>query len=308
MPPTKKTADGPREDGVGEQKKRTCFVVAPIGGDGTDTRKRSDQVLRHIIDPVLAELDFDPAVRADRINDGGLITRQVIDHLFTSDLVVADLTDHNPNVFYELALRHAFQKPFVQLVVGKSHSPLPFDVAEQRTIFFDHTDLDDVEAAKVTLAEYVKASMAPGADVESPVSRSMELLTLKGSSNPEDRGQAEIIEMLEDLRSQMVRSNRSSSNSRSEADAQAMRRTLENLARVGALTQEQHLHTLIDADTSGSHDEWARKLFRLSSRSRHPTLTDDEMTARAANTAAAAALREARWRARNDLDPKPDGA
>lgn len=269
MSAAKNSPDKPSPDLPAELPKRTCFVVAPIGGDGTDTRRRSDQVLRHIIDPVLSELNFEDAVRADRITDGGLITRQVIDHLFTADLVIADLTDHNPNVFYELALRHAFQKPFVQLVVGKSHAPLPFDVAEQRTIFFDHTDLDDVERAKATLAEYVKATMEPGADVESPVSRSMELLTLKGSSNPEDRGQADIIEMLEDLRSQMVRVNHGYTRAAADADVYAMRRTIEKLARTGALAENVHLGHLIDSSTSSDHDEWARRLMRLASHSRH---------------------------------------
>lgn len=256
MSAAKNTSDD-RKKGAEGAARRTCFVVAPIGGDGTDTRRRSDQVLRHIIDPVLAELDFDSAVRADRITDGGLITRQVIDHLFEADLVIADLTDHNPNVFYELALRHAFQKPFVQLVVGKSHAQLPFDVAEQRTIFFDHTDLDDVERAKTTLRDYVTATMEPGADVESPVSRSMELLSLKGSSNPEDRGQANIIEMVEDLRSLMLRERHREPVTDSASDIHALRTFVERVAARG-LVSLSDLRSLETGVTSHAHDMWAR--------------------------------------------------
>ena len=49
-----------------------------------------------------------------------------------ADLVVADLTDHNPNVFYELAIRHALQLPLVQLI--DSAQDLPFDIKAMRTV------------------------------------------------------------------------------------------------------------------------------------------------------------------------------
>lgn len=277
----------------GDNSKRSCFVVAPIGGDGTDTRRRSDQVLRHVIDPVLGDLNFEPAVRADRITDGGLITRQVIDHILTADLVIADLTDHNPNVFYELALRHAFQKPFVQLVVGKAHVPLPFDVAEQRTIFFDHTDLDDVERAKKTLSDYVKATMEPGADVESPVSHTMDLMTLRGSSNPEDRSQADIIEMLEDIRTAMLRTGRGAESPAPKADVTTMRRCLEELSARGMLSREQVLR-LVNGYTSDDHDAWALGLSFFEPRPANATQWSKSEEAAASRQKAKDALRETR--------------
>jgi len=241
---------------------RTCFVVAPIGGDGTDIRRRSDQVLRYIIDPVLSKLNFAPAVRADKMTAGGLITRQVIDQILTADLVVADLTGHNPNVFYELALRHAFRKPFVQLAVGKTRERLPFDVQEQRTIFFDHTDLDDVELAKATFEDYVSSAMEPGADIESPVSQTVDLMSLRSSDDPEQRGQADIIEMLEDLRQVVTRNERTSEPSSPSADVIALRFLVEQLASRGELRRSQHL-LLTNADTSTGHDRWVRSLLDL---------------------------------------------
>jgi hypothetical protein len=53
------------------------------------------------------------AIRADRISKGGIITDQVIQQVVEAPLVIADLTDGNGNVFYELALRHAIQKPVI---------------------------------------------------------------------------------------------------------------------------------------------------------------------------------------------------
>lgn len=127
------------------EKKKKCFVIAPIGEEKSETRKRSDQVLRHIISPAAEKCGYD-TVRADEIDRPGIITSQVIQRVVDDDLVVADLTDSNPNVFYELAIRHALGKPLVQII--KKGENIPFDVAGTRTISVDHKDLDNAEAAK----------------------------------------------------------------------------------------------------------------------------------------------------------------
>src|SRR2546429_1032489 len=94
---------------------KTCFVVGPIGDEGTPTRERADALLEFIVKRVLEAPPFDMAVRrADEIQKPGLITQQVIERVVNADLVAADLTDHNPNAFYELALRHVTRKPVVQ--------------------------------------------------------------------------------------------------------------------------------------------------------------------------------------------------
>src|ERR1043165_4065514 len=77
---------------------KICFVIAPIGVPDSDTRKRSDQVLKHVIRPAAISCGY-KAIRADQIDKPGLITSQVIQHIVTDALVVADLTERNPNVF-----------------------------------------------------------------------------------------------------------------------------------------------------------------------------------------------------------------
>ncbi len=78
-------------------------------------------------------------VRADHIDNPGLITGQVIQHLLRSRLVIADLSFHNPNVFYELAIRHATGKPTV--LVCRAQDALPFDISDLRTVRIDMTDI-----------------------------------------------------------------------------------------------------------------------------------------------------------------------
>ena len=82
----------------------TCFYVTPIGDDGSEERKHSDLFLGSIIEPALEQFQL-KVVRADAIDKPGVITRQIIDYLLRARLVVADLSFHNPNVFYELAIR-----------------------------------------------------------------------------------------------------------------------------------------------------------------------------------------------------------
>jgi hypothetical protein len=79
--------------------RKTCFFIAPIGLEGSDVRVRSDQVLKHIVAPAARECGYD-TIRADQISEPGIITSQVIQHVVEDPLVVADLTDRNPNVFY----------------------------------------------------------------------------------------------------------------------------------------------------------------------------------------------------------------
>ena len=108
-----------------DESRKICFVIAPIGEPDSDTRRRSDQVLRHIIRPAVETKGY-TSIRADEISEPGIITSQVIQHVVDAPLIVADLTERNPNGFYELAVRHAIRKPFIH-IIDKGES-IPFDV------------------------------------------------------------------------------------------------------------------------------------------------------------------------------------
>jgi len=123
-------------------EKKTCFIVTPIGADDSLIRRRADGVIDAVIEPVLEEMGIDVVV-AHRMNEGGSITRQVIQSIINAELVVANLTDLNPNVMYELAVRHAIRKPLVQIC--EKGTALPFDINEQRTIFYTNDMKGSVE-------------------------------------------------------------------------------------------------------------------------------------------------------------------
>jgi hypothetical protein len=183
-------------------QEKSCFVISPIGEPDSETRKRSDQVLKHVIRPAANSCGY-KTVRADEIDKPGMITSQVIQHVVNDALVVADLTERNPNVFYELAIRHALRKPLVQII--RKGEAIPFDVAGTRTIYVDHKDLDSVEGAKNEIIEQIKALEKDSSDMETPISVSLDLQLLRQSEKPEERSLADLVAAVVDLRAGLSR-------------------------------------------------------------------------------------------------------
>lgn len=131
----------------GEKK---CFFVCPIGLENSDSRRRSDEILDYVLKPVLERYTVQ---RADQIASPGMITNDIVHHLIHDDLVIADLTDHNPNVMYELAVRHAYRKPVIQMI--SRDQVIPFDVGNQRTIFYDIGHPSSTEELKKSLRKVI---------------------------------------------------------------------------------------------------------------------------------------------------------
>lgn len=132
---------------------RICFVVCPIGSEGSETRKNSDQLLKHILQPVCKECDFE-CIRVDELNDNNSITDTILKYLENADLVIADLSNHNPNAFYELGYRTALKKPTIH--IKNDVDTIPFDVAGIRTITYNLKDLDKVAEAKERLTKTIQ--------------------------------------------------------------------------------------------------------------------------------------------------------
>lgn len=148
-----------------------CFLISPIGGEQDIERKHANLVMASLVEPALDGFDL-RLVRADRISKPGLITAQIIDHLVRSPLVVADLSYGNPNVYYELALRHAVRKPVVQII--RSADRLPFDVGQFRTVVIDMTDIytlvPQIDTYRAEITRQCRAALEAEGVAESPLS------------------------------------------------------------------------------------------------------------------------------------------
>lgn len=113
---------------------KRCFVISPIGQPNSEVRAHADAVLEYIIEPALRELGIE-AVRADRLAEPGLITEQMIAAILGYELCIVDLSGHNPNVFYELAMAQAAARPVV--ILKRAGESIPFDVKDYRLIEYD---------------------------------------------------------------------------------------------------------------------------------------------------------------------------
>lgn len=161
------------------QFESTCFYIAPIGEEGSEARKHSDLFLGSIVEPAMEQFQLN-VIRADAIDKPGVITRQIIDYIMRSRLVIADLSFHNPNVFYELALRHAVKLPIVQLI--RASDKVPFDVNQMRTIQIDTTDIyslvPKIDSYRSEVSNQVRRALEPDHIVDTPISTYFPNLTV----------------------------------------------------------------------------------------------------------------------------------
>jgi len=111
-----------------------CFVLMPFGSKPDPSGGPNidfDAIYEQAIKPGIEDAGLRP-VRADEEKLGGIIHEQMFKRLLFCKYAVADLTTSNPNVLYELGIRHA-ARPRTTLTIYAASSPLPFDVGLLRT-------------------------------------------------------------------------------------------------------------------------------------------------------------------------------
>jgi len=117
--------------GVKIEASDTCFVMQPFA---TPLGTYYDKIYK----PAIEKAGLKP-VRADNdIFGTGKIIDQVWRGISEAKVLVAELTDRNPNVFYELGLAHALNKPVV--LISSNENDVPFDLQHIRVIYYDTTD------------------------------------------------------------------------------------------------------------------------------------------------------------------------
>ena len=186
---------------MSDKQKKICFVITPIGKDGTDVRRSADGLIDAEIEPVCKSLGLDMYV-AHRIDTPGSITGQIIEHILTDDLVLANLTTLNPNVMYELAARHAARLPIVSLAV--EGTVLPFDISDERTIFY----VDDMAGVKKlipALEKMAKEALMDG-QPDNPVYRAAKNKVMK-DLEPQNDMQSYILERMDRFESLLQSQN-----------------------------------------------------------------------------------------------------
>ena len=121
------------------------FVIMPF-------RPNFDRVHKECILPACLKCGI-TAIRADEILDPGSVTQQIYDSIRDSLFIIADISEQNDNVFYELGYAHALKKKTI-LLTDRQRS-LPFDVRVARTIIYDTTSTKWPKKLTVLLSEAI---------------------------------------------------------------------------------------------------------------------------------------------------------
>lgn len=195
-----------------DQKLKECFIITPIGKNGTTTFQKTEGLINSVLTPVLREHGFYP-LPAHHIDSSGSINKQIIEKVVNCELVIANLTEINPNVMYELAIRHSFGKKVITL--AENDTKLPFDIIDQRTIFYDDSMLG-VDRLKPALSKAIGTLLREPSDVNSisnPVYDAVKQLAVINSLPVEQQDALSIVMgRLDSMDQQLLMLNRIYSN------------------------------------------------------------------------------------------------
>lgn len=142
------------------QKDKKCFAIMPIADHADYDNGHFTRVYNHLIKPACEQAGFS-AVRADDAKASHMIMFDILKNIVECDMAICDLSSKNPNVFYELGLRQAFNKKTILITDGRTTTP--FDITGFRYVKYDpslriDTVMNDVNEIAAMLKETDEAS------------------------------------------------------------------------------------------------------------------------------------------------------
>ncbi|ARN82905.1 tetratricopeptide repeat-containing protein [Methylocystis bryophila] len=154
-----------------------CFMIMPYGRKptGAEAGKGPAEINFNALwdrafAPIINELGYEP-VRADQ-DTGALIINQMIERLYFADLVLADMTIPNGNVYYEVGVRQASRGTGCVLLAADWSKPL-FDVAQMRALRYPLPEGEIIESTVETIVAAIKSKIVTLAGGSSPVHASI---------------------------------------------------------------------------------------------------------------------------------------
>lgn len=134
-------------------ERKKCFVIMPISDQGDYEENHFTKVYEQIIKPSIIDADFEP-YRVDENKISESIMSKIYDAIQNCEMAVCDLSNHNPNVLYELGLRHAYDKPVV-LIQDEKTSRI-FDISGINTVTYSSTRIyDEVMEARTQIRKAI---------------------------------------------------------------------------------------------------------------------------------------------------------
>lgn len=164
---------------------KNCFIIMPFGG-------WFDKYYENIFVPAIVDAKMKPS-RADDLYRPGNIVNDIWNYTKKADIILADLTSKNPNVFYELGLAHAITKPAV--LITASMDDVPFDLRSLRVLVYDKNQPDWGDQLKAKITKALEETLENPEDAIPPTFLET-TKTKRIAVSPEEK---EILELKKDL-------------------------------------------------------------------------------------------------------------
>ncbi len=146
-----------------------CFVIMPFGqkADADGNLIDFDDVYEYVIKPAVAHVPGLSCLRSDDIDKPGSIHSRMIRSIYDSRVAIVDTSTLNPNVFYELGVRHGLRRS-VTVLIRRKGTTSPFNIEGLNSLEYD-TDLKGAEKAKLDIRDAIVSALADPANVDSLV-------------------------------------------------------------------------------------------------------------------------------------------
>lgn len=158
--------------------KDTCFVIMPYGKrrDQDDAEIDFDDVYKLLLRPVVESLDLE-CERCDQ-SPSGLIHVKMFEQILNARVALVDISTLNPNVFYELGVRHAL-RPSATILIRRKGTTIPFNIQDLDVIEYD-VDLGSAETAKKKISDAIQNGLTMKR-TDSPVHQHLDLRIMRPS-------------------------------------------------------------------------------------------------------------------------------
>jgi O-acetyl-ADP-ribose deacetylase (regulator of RNase III) len=164
-----------------------CFVIMPFGEkqDPTGLVMDFDEIHEYLIKRSVERLNHEHRIgvepmRCDEIWEAGWVHKRMFDWIYQAKVAIVDITFLNPNVFYELGVRHALADS-VTVLIKRSGTKTPFNIQDLSVIEYDPASPRQMDEAMTKIGAYIRNGLDSG-HPDSPVHQ---ILKLRVQSAPE---------------------------------------------------------------------------------------------------------------------------
>ena len=126
-------------------KKKLCFVIMPFSSTKRCTTEQWTEIFENVHKPSITGSRLGYKCERSKIRTGAFI-KDILIQLNQADVVLADLTDMNPNVFYELGVRHALRNRTI--LVSQTMDDVPSDLKQYGIVTYNTTPKSVTEYKK----------------------------------------------------------------------------------------------------------------------------------------------------------------